>query len=156
MIAEIWDLICEPVRQLFAGERISFVCAERAIFDRNRNSGITGYQAAPTKMRWRRRQRDIYPVSSPGLRIGGLKRIPERLDRNIRVASFRVDSPDVQVRRPDGSGMSASLKGLALEGISWDSTLLKLGSVHMESPVVDIYSGHFLDTLQNQTKLGSR
>lgn len=93
--------------------------------------------------------------SSPGLRIGGLKRIPERLDRNIRVASFRVDSPDVQVRRPDGSGMSASLKGLALEGISWDSTLLKLGSVHMESPVVDIYSGHFLDTLQNQTKLGS-
>ena len=93
--------------------------------------------------------------SSPGLRIGGLKRIPERLDRNIRVASFRVDSPDVQVRRPDGSGMSASLKDLALEGVSWDSTLLKLGSVHMESPVADIYSGHFLDTLQNQTKLGS-
>ena len=51
--------------------------------------------------------------------------------------------------------MSASLKGLALEGVSWDSTLLKLGSVHMESPVADIYSGHFLDTLQNQTKLGS-
>ena len=39
--------------------------------------------------------------------------------------------------------------------VSWDSTLLKLGSVHMESPVADIYSGHFLDTLQNQTKLGS-
>ena len=51
--------------------------------------------------------------------------------------------------------MSASLKDLALEGVSWDSTLLKLGSVHMESPVVDIYSSHFLDTLQNQTKLGS-
>ena len=56
----------------------------------------------------------------------------------FRVASFRVDSPDVQVCRSDGSGMSASLKGLALEGVSWDSTLLKLGSVHMESPVADI------------------
>lgn len=93
--------------------------------------------------------------SSPRLRIGGLKRIPERLDRNIRVASFRVDSPDVRVSRPDGSGVSALFKSLALEGISWDSTLLKLGSVCLESPVADIYSSHFHDTLSHQTEAGS-
>ncbi len=93
--------------------------------------------------------------SSPRLRIGGLKRIPERLDRNIRVASFRVDSPDVRVSRPDGSGVSALFKSLALEGISWDSTLLKLDSVCLESPVADIYSSHFHDTLSHQTEAGS-
>lgn len=93
--------------------------------------------------------------SSPRLRIGGLKRIPERLDRNIRVASFRVDSPDVRVSRPDGSGVSALLKSLALEGVSWDSTLLKLGSVCLESPMADIYSSHFYDTLSHQTEAGS-
>ena len=92
--------------------------------------------------------------SSPELCISGLKRIPERPDRNIRLASFRVDSPDIRVFRPDGVGMSASLKSLALEDISWDSTFLKLGSVCLESPVADIYSGHLRDTLSHQTKPG--
>ncbi|WP_298550497.1 hypothetical protein [uncultured Parabacteroides sp.] len=93
--------------------------------------------------------------SSPGLRISGLQRIPERPDRNIRLASFRVDSPDIRVYGPDGSGVSASLKSLALEEIAWDSTLLKLGSVCLESPVADIYTGHLRDTLPRQTKAGS-
>lgn len=91
--------------------------------------------------------------SSPELRISGLKRIPERPDRNIRLTSFRVDSPDIRMSKPDGGGVSVSLKCLALDGISWDSTLLKLGEIRLESPVADIYPGHYPDTLPHQTKV---
>ena len=35
------------------------------------------------------------------------------------------------------------------------ATLLKLGSVCLESPVADIYSSHFYDTLSHQTEAGS-
>ena len=91
--------------------------------------------------------------SSPELRISGLKRIPERPDRNIRLTSFRIDSPDIRVSEPDGSGVSASLGCLALEGIAWDSTLLKLGEIRLESPVADIYPGHVPDTRPHKAKV---
>lgn len=90
--------------------------------------------------------------SSPELRITGLKQIPEHLERNIRLTSFLVDSPEVRLLEPNGSGLSASLKRLELDGISWDSTLLKLGAIRLESPVADIYPGRSRDTLSRKKK----
>ncbi|MBD9165846.1 MAG: hypothetical protein EGQ00_02165 [Parabacteroides johnsonii] len=91
--------------------------------------------------------------SSPGLRISGLNRIPERPDRNIRLTSFGIDSPAIRVFKPDGSGVSALLKCLALEGIAWDSTLLRLDEIRLESPVADIYPGHVSDILPHKAKV---
>ncbi len=100
----------------------------------------------------RQKGKTFVRFSSPELRISGLKRIPERPDRNIRLTSFQVDSPDIRVLKPNGGGLSASLGRLALDGISWDSTLLKLGTIRLESPVADIYPGRYPDTLSRKAK----
>ena len=54
--------------------------------------------------------------------------------------------------KPGGGGLSASLERLALDGISWDSTSLKLGTIRLESPVADIYPGRYPDTLSRKAK----
>ena len=100
----------------------------------------------------RQKGKTFVRFSSPELRISGLKRIPERPDRNIRLTSFQVDSPDIRVLKPNGGGLSASLGCLALDGISWDSTSLKLGTIRLDSPVADIYPGRYPDTLSRKAK----
>lgn len=52
------------------------------------------------------------------------------------------------------AGLSASLKGLALEGVSWDSTLLKLGRF-TRKVLWRIFIPVIFSILYKQTKLGS-
>lgn len=80
--------------------------------------------------------------SSPRLRLAGLKRIPKHMDlNNIQIDSFQIDSPQLQLLKPDGGKLSARVKQFRLDDLSQDSSTLHLGTIEAENPVVDILPG---------------
>lgn len=80
--------------------------------------------------------------SSPRLRLAGLKRSQEYMNRSdIRITAFQVDSPYIQLLKADGEMLSGRMKQLRLDGFSRDSSVLRLGTIEAENPIVDILSG---------------
>lgn len=91
--------------------------------------------------------------STPLIYAGGFKRIPKNPAKNLHIASFGINSPNIKLARTNGATYDIKLKDLALNNISWDSTHLLLGSIHVENPVAAIYPGHFMpdSTKKNAT-----
>lgn len=77
-------------------------------------------------------------ISTPLIRVDGLKRFPKNVTRNLKINSFLIDTPEIRVVKADGSQLQASLKHLELKSISWDSVAFKLGSIDIVNPLLDI------------------
>lgn len=90
--------------------------------------------------------------STPLIYAGGFHRIPKNPAKNLHIASFGISSPHIKLTRTYGATYDVKLKELALNNISWDSTHLLLGSIHVENPVAAIRPGHFMQdsTTKNQ------
>lgn len=82
--------------------------------------------------------------TTPLIYAGGFKRIPKNPTKNLHVASFGINSPEIKVTKADSDTYNLKLKELVLKNISWDSTRLKLGSIDLVSPVADIYQRYFI------------
>lgn len=98
-------------------------------------------QLTPQKTGDKKNRASQIQVSTPLLRITGLTRLPKNPSQNMQIASFSIDSPDIEIHHPDGGRFAICLKTVQLKKAAWDSTWLNLGTIDLINPAVDIYPG---------------
>lgn len=80
-----------------------------------------------------------FNASVPALYVTGLKRLPENPAKNLRLSTLRMERPDIRMFKKNGDCFSFVLDEFGIDTIVWDTTQLRLGSVDLIKPVVDIW-----------------
>ena len=95
----------------------------------------------PQDSSWKKAPPTYFSIQAPDIYVTGLKHLPENLTKNLHLESFCVESPEIRVFRTNEAGMSLVLNRFEIDKISWDSTLLEVGTVNLLNPVAGICPG---------------
>lgn len=100
--------------------------------------------------------RGVFPdpyirVTTPQIYADGFRQLPKNPIKNLKMTSFRVDSPNILIRKSDSSFYQIALKELAINRVAWDSTWLQLGSVSLRNPVAILFPNHHQDVVYKKT-----